>query len=252
MTLFFTVLLYILAGVVIHECFRRYPKAGFGIFLVLPILLTPVWFLKQEADWFFWIKMYSVIGASWLIWILRFTRLKMNRWPFYLAYFIAIVNLSEAILKSFTAFLSIPNILIALSGLALIATLPNWSSIKVDSQKFNDLLWNTPYSWILGYTFWDWILIYLVYPKDVIGHIAVLTAPLVAAAMNRKLYMQARTSTLAFYLMVAATVPELLTNVEIPNHRNEWLALAGSGIAAVWLGFQTFRHFTTKKSKTIQ
>lgn len=235
----FALLTFVIVGLLVHEGFRRFEKLSWFVFLILPILLTPVWFsIQQTTDWFVWIKAYSAIFACSFMLALRFTSLKKKKWPFFVAYAIAVANLFEAITRVLFASTELPNLLIAASGFLLIVTLPFVNSIRVDPRKFNDFYWDTPYSWILGYTIWDWVFVYLAFPKDSAAQVAMLLVPLIASLKNNQLYLQARACTLAFYLMTLLTFPNINKMVLVQNENNYWAALISSILATLWIGFQ--------------
>lgn len=233
---------YAFVGVLVNAGFRRYPKISCFVFVALPIFLIPFWFIEQEkTDWFIWAKMYAILAGTWLILAVRTTSIKEKKWPFYLLYAIGWVNFIEAILRTFSSAWEITNIVIGLSGFLLIALLPRPHSISVAPGNKGDLLWPTPYSWIIGYTIWDAVFVSLVFPLSSLVQIPLLAAPVISSLRNPKLYIQARGCTLSFFLMVAIAFPITSEIVYIEDLTNYWVLCIGATVAALWIGLSALR-----------
>ena len=247
--LIFIYLIFVLVGVMIHEVFRRYPKTSIGIFLVLPVLLTPLWVSRSlQGDWFFWVKIYSALSLSVAILGMKFTHARTRKWFFYMIYIASLLNILEATVKALTASLAVLNILIGLTGLLLIVTLPPTRFMEIRSQKYCDFYWDIPYTWIFAYTLWGWIFIYLILPVCFIAQTAILMAPLIVALVNRKLYAQARVSSLAFYLILGFTFPYLSDILKTQVSTNPLVATIASCVVFIWTGCHAIQKFmfTTK------
>lgn len=229
--LFFTV-----ASIGVHEIFRRSSLASWFSFLVLPLLLTPLWLERNaETSWFLWVKNYSVITAVLFLSGIRFiSYLRERTWPYIVIYLFLVLNISEAVVAAFLKGpLGYPN---AVAGLLLIATLPSYKHIKIDRvEGFRDFLWDIPYGWILGYTLWNWVFSFLVIPEFAGYNIAVLGAPLVISLYKRQLWVQARALTLGANLLCGFTFPWIYQTFNTTPWYNETAGLIASTASLLWM-----------------
>lgn len=145
-----------------------------------------------------WVKVYSVIIGACLILLLRTHKLNKLK---YLIYVLLILNISVAVIQGLLCG-NHTSLINALSGILLILTLPKARIISIDPNGCRDLLWNAPYPWIIGYTGWNWIFGIQCLGANYGIAAAVLLAPLVIAYQKKDLWLQARTCTLAFFLII--------------------------------------------------
>lgn len=97
----------------LNEVTRRFKWVGFAAFVVLPIVLTVLWFTvldgKAYKDWFHLAKVYSATAGCIIFWCIRFVggtrkdgtkwRLADKKWFLLLAPLILAVNIVEACLR---------------------------------------------------------------------------------------------------------------------------------------------------------
>jgi hypothetical protein len=238
-----------LFGFVAIELLRRLALFAWICFLLIPIVMLPYWVSQNTGiDWFFWLKIYSMfLSCCWLL-LLRYTSLKNHRWAFALIYAALMINMSEAIFRGFlTGY--IPNILDACAGLLLLITIPPLRLVTISPEKNRDLLWDAPLAWMLGFTLWDTVFMYLTFPGSFGRTFASLVSPLLTALFfNRKLWIQGRAFVLAFFLEIAFTFPHAGDLLNMPCQKHpiwEW----GLSIAScLWMAVYTFGHFRGKKA----
>ncbi|MGI5985929.1 MAG: hypothetical protein GXY01_01340 [Clostridiales bacterium] len=98
-----------------NEFTRRFKWVGFAAFVVLPIVLTVMWFTvldgKAYKDWFHLAKVYSSTAGCIIFWCIRFVggtkkdgtkwRLADKKWFLCLAPLILAVNIAEACARDF-------------------------------------------------------------------------------------------------------------------------------------------------------
>lgn len=183
-----------------NEVARRWKWAGFVSFIVLPILLSALWFtVLQETtytDWFHLAKVYSATAGSIGFWLIRHLRKKDKKtgqvtWrladskvalcfpPFILA-----VNIIEACVRDFqvgmsywmvnsgpiegevTGVLGGPwNYMNAIAGILNIIAITGWFGIvirrKTKTDQSRDMLWpDMLWFWIIAYDLWNFTYTY--------------------------------------------------------------------------------------------
>ena len=124
-----------------NEIARRYKVAPYLIFIVLPILLTPLW-LNSGLGWFRIAKLYSVLIGATMITLYRFNfGLKNHKWLAYVIIAFLGVNIFEACAQDWSQ-PDLPNKLSAIAGILNISTmLYLWSTMRIDTEKPHDMLW---------------------------------------------------------------------------------------------------------------
>ena len=195
---------------VTEEFFRRYPKLTLVLFVVIPILLVPYWRLGGVVGWFPWVKGVSIMAGVVLIVLFRITKLgtaKFGRWSIYL---FLVINILEAVLKDVMAG-SVANYLNAAAGILIIMTLNRVNTIHIDTNgRYKDLHWgDMSLAWIIGYTLWNWVFIYLHYTPNSIHHLAILSSALVIAFVDKDRWLQTRAITLGMYFILSISILHL-------------------------------------------
>ena len=204
------VLLAFLGLLITQEIFHRYARFSLWFFSIASIIFFPCWILLIGVeDWFAWLKVLSVAIGIIVLSVLRTTNLGNTKWCQWIVYVFLVVNILEAITKDVISG-SIANYLNAIAGFLLVATLSKIQTIHID-KKFKDLHWGSmTLSWIIGYTLWNWVFVYLNYGfQSSILHIAVLESALVVAFVDKERWLQARVFTLGTYFMMMHAVPHL-------------------------------------------
>ena len=105
-----------------NELARRYKVAPYLIFILLPIVLTPIW-LDSGLGWFRIAKLYSVLIGAIMITLYRFNfGLKKHKWLAYVIIFFLAVNIFEAVTQDWSQ-PDLPNKLSAIAGILNISTM---------------------------------------------------------------------------------------------------------------------------------
>ena len=234
-----------LSGILAHEAFRRFPKTSSLFFLALPCFLLPLWIERNpDLDLFFWIKAFTMIASVGIILALRLYPPETKKWIYLLIYGVVILNILEVDARLADA-LSSPRLLNALAGLMLIASLPPFRSLRVEKERFHSLLWDVPYPWILGYSFFVCLFMNSMFPNSTIRVIPGLLAPLAVSLFNRQLFFQARGVTLCFYLIFVLTWPSS-EGILVPpaGWQNPTIELALSIFSFAWILVYTIYRYS--------
>ena len=225
-----------------NEITRRFKWVGFAAFVVLPIVLTVMWFtvLKDTAymDWFHLAKVYSSTAGCIFFWCIRFVggtkkdgskwRLADKKWFLFLAPLILAINILEACVRDFqigAMNLTIPtvvdglkvisgpwNYMNGIAGLLNIVTITGWFGIvikkKTKTDGSHDMLWpDMLWFWIIAYDLWNFAYTYNCIPSHAwYAGLALLIAPtLCAFTVGKGAWLQHRAATLALWCMFAQT-----------------------------------------------
>jgi hypothetical protein len=196
------VVLMFIGLLIADSLFRHFKLLTMVVFLILPVILLPVWVLEYQFNWFFWVKMFSVTFGISLLFVCGNTRFSQSRWIYSAIWLAFAINIAEAMLYDILASNSLQFINV-LTGCVLIATLPGPGTMKIDqTTPIHDFSWDISYGWIVTYTLWNWIFVYGNWPgMGARHHIAVLGASLFIALFNRTLWAEARAFTLGTYFM---------------------------------------------------
>jgi len=190
-----------------QEALRRANRwAVWGVFLLIPLLLTPYWIRVNELGLFSWFKYYTVFFCVCWGTALRFTSLGNRAWARSTIPLLLAVNILEAVVLDLVSHGS-AHALNAAAGLLLIATMPyGRNSARIDSANcYRDLLYGISQQWVIGYTLWNWTFVYLNYPSLTGHHTAVLAAGLIVGMNHPGRWSQTRASTLGVNLLFTAT-----------------------------------------------
>lgn len=217
-----------------QEVLRHVGKwALLGLFLGVPLVLTPYWRVVNDFDVFVWIKIYTMMfSVGWGV-LLRFTPLGQHRWAGNTIALLFAANILEATAVDAGTW-GLAHTLNAVAGLLLVVTLPFGSqTLQIDeTRRSRDLLFGVSRGWLIGYTLWNWTFVYLNYPAFVGHHTAVLLSALIVGLMNPRLWTQARGCTLALNLLVMATINhDMITWLDTSIWFNDRLALGAAGVA---------------------
>ena len=231
----------------LNELTRRFKVLGFAFFVVLPAVLSVLWFtvLKESTytDWFHLMKVYSSTAGCigfWCIRHLKGTRKDGTTWrladsrialcfpPLILA-----INILEACARDIEVGMSYAvmsldktadspvmlmggpwNYMNAIAGVLNIITITGWFGIcirkatKKDGSR--DMLWpDMLWFWIVAYDLWNFAYTYNCLPNHSwYCGLALLLAPtLCAFTVGKGAWLQHRAQTLALWCMFAQTFP---------------------------------------------
>jgi hypothetical protein len=238
----------------VQEFFRRTGKgAAWGCFLVLPSLLTASWDIVGPWGLFPWVKTYSMLVlACWLTGV-RFTALGLRRWARFGAIVLAALNILEAIVKDLSG--GCPaHYLNAASGVFLLVTFPfRLDAVEIDTGGGQrDIHYNgLSRLWIVGYTLWNGVFVYLNYPALTGHELAVLASALAVGLVEPRRWGQARVYTLATDLLLLAIFPWLRTGWWMDT--SSWSSPLGEGLVPaanlVFMALYTARFATASLSR---
>ena len=231
-----------------QEVLRRRGKwFGWCLFFVIPILLSPYWFQHNtDVGLFPWLKLYTIaFSVSWLT-ALRFTAFGERAGARLCMLLLLVFNIVEALAQdAFGGHLA--HYLVLLSGILLIFTLPRpLSAVQIDiAGPYRDLHFRgMTRTWIVEYTAWNGVFLFLNFPFVAGYQFAVLGAALLVGLYDPQLWLQARGYTLGISLLLLATFREPLLRWTDTSHwthpdREDLAAAVCLGIAAGY----TYRYF---------
>lgn len=233
----------------LNEITRRFKYIGFFCFVILPIILSSLWFtvLKDTTytDWFHLAKVYSSTAGCIGFWCIKYVkgrdkktgkewRLADKKWILCFPPLILAINIAEAVSRDFEVGLNYfgggnladeamyvlggPwNFLNGIAGILNIITITGWFGIclreKTTKDGSMDMLWpDMLWFWIIAYDLWNFDYTYNCLP----GHawycgFALLLAPTVCAfTIGKGAWLQHRAQTLALWCMFAQTFPAFI------------------------------------------
>lgn len=242
-------LVWILVFVVLfalNEVSRRFKIMGFVCFIVLPVILSVLWFTVLSdttyTDWFHLAKVYSSTAGCIGFWCIRHLegtnkktgkkwRLADNKIALCFPPLILAINIMEAVIRDLEVGMNYVgggtlvddaqfvvggpwNYMNAIAGIINIITITGWFGICIRkaSAKDNskDMLWpDMLWFWIIAYDLWNFAYTYNCLP----GHawycgLALLLAPTICAfTVGKGAWLQHRAQTLALWCMFAQTFP---------------------------------------------
>jgi hypothetical protein len=210
-----------------------------GVFVAVPLALTPYWVSANTFDPFVWVKIYSIfICVGWGT-LVRFTCVGERPWARRAIPVLVAVNILEATAVDLMAH-GLAHGVNAVAGLMLVATLPfGRDDVRVDTDgRCRDLRVPTSRGWVIGYVLWNWAFVLLNYPELAGHHAAVLAAGLIVGVVDPARWTQTRGATLGVNLMAMATCDAPMRAwLETSSWADPRLALvAASGAAVVALG----------------
>jgi hypothetical protein len=221
-----------------QEALRRSTRwVVWGIFLGIPLILTPYWIQVNELGLFSWFKYYTVFFCVCWGTALRFTSLGNRAWARSTIALLLAMNILEAVVVDLVGHGS-GHALNAAAGSLLIVTLPfGANSTRIDSAScYRDLLYGTGRRWVIGYTLWNWAFVYLNYPSLTGHHTAVLAAGWIVAMIDPRRWGQTRASTLGISLLFTATFyNDMVAWMDTSNWFDERFGIIAAGIALVFI-----------------
>ncbi|WP_373485076.1 DUF5692 family protein [Acetobacterium malicum] len=242
-------LIVFIALFVFNEVARRWKYVGFFCFVILPIILSSLWFTVLRdtiyTDWFHLAKVYSATAGCIGFWCIRHVKWKSKatgkerrladvKWVLTFPALILAINIIEAVSRDFQIGMQYAgggiladeamyvlggswNYMNGIAGILNIITITGWFGICIKKQTAKDgskdMLWpDMLWFWIIAYDLWNFAYTYNCLP----GHawycgFALLLAPtLCAFTVGKGAWLQHRAQTLAIWCMFAQTFPAFI------------------------------------------
>lgn len=258
----------------LNEIARSSKLGSIALFMALPVVLTPIWFIYGDPEltsWFHWVKVYSALAGSIIYMVIRFTDFH-ERHPWYLTLVpgILALNITEAVIREFQVgimgfeglvdgmyYISGGwNYVNAIAGILNILLISGWIGIfATRGRKKIDMIWpDQTKLWIIAYGIWNISYVYSCAPGNSFysGFALNIAATVPALLWAKGTWMQNRAQTLSFWMMWVMTMPAFFAvgsqfNVAVSyNPVANWtLALISLGlnlILAVWQVAKIIKH----------
>ncbi len=232
-----------------NELARRFKIFGFLCFIVLPTVLSVLWFtiLKDTTytDWFHLAKVYSSTAGCIGFWLIRHLhgrnkktgkewRLADNKIALCFPPLILAINILEAVARDLQVGLQYAgggiladdgmyvlggswNYMNAIAGILNIITITGWFGIcirkKTKQDGSMDMLWpDMLWFWIIAYDLWNFAYTYNCLPAHAwyCGFALLLAPTLCAFTVGKGAWLQHRAQTLALWCMFAQTFPAFI------------------------------------------
>lgn len=223
-----------------------------GVFLLMPVLLTPYWIRINELGLFSWFKFYTVFFCVCWGTALRFTWLGRRPWARATIALLLAANIAEAVTVDLVGH-GAAHIVNAAAGLLLIATMPyGKQTTRIDSAgRYRDLRYTMSRRWVIGYTLWNWTFVYLNYPALAGHHAAVLAAGLIVAMVHPRRWAQTRASTLGVSLLLTATCyREMVAWMDTSTWFSEPVATLAALLTLAYMGGYAARFWRPRVART--
>ena len=255
LALFYVLVLFVLLAF-LQELFHRYAKFALVLFSIASIIFFPCWVLLIGVeDWFLYVKSLSIMAGIILLTLFRVTNWKIQKLVPWFVYIFLVVNILEAVVKD-AGTGHIPNVLNAIAGLLLIATLNGIDTIRIKTEeKYKDLVWGSmTAAWIIGYTLWNWVFVYLNFVQGSANHLAVLASALIIIFVSKERWLQARVVTLGTYFLAIHLLPRLNANPLISVYDEQFgfiVALIAFGFMLAYTMFYVRNTLLERKEKGV-
>ncbi len=236
--------------VAVLEANRRSAALTWALFGVAPVLLLPWWIHHAPHSVFGWVKVYSVAGALVLLNGLRHTRLGERRWAFHAVHLFLLVNILEAVALG-AASGGLWDLANAGTGVLLMLTLPGARTIRVlEDSAHQDVAYDIPRIWIVGYTVWNVALILLENHAHIGMHGAILGVALVIGLARPELWFQARAYTLGTFLLLFFTYKPGFIPLRPPGPGSESVAVAWVVVGLVSMVLHTAQRLFARRRRS--
>ncbi len=230
---------------VLNEVSRRSKLTGFLCFVILPAVLSVLWFTvlrdKTYLDWFHLVKVYSSTAGCIGFWCIRFIKgkdkagkewkLSENKWALCFPPLILSINILEAVARDFQVGSQYSmagggmladeamhviggswNYMNGIAGLLNIVTITGWFGIvlrkKTKSDGSKDMLWpDMLWFWIIAYDLWNLSYCYncISTRSMYAGFILLLSCTISEFVLKKGAWLQHRAQTLALWAMFSIT-----------------------------------------------
>jgi hypothetical protein len=274
----------------LNEATRRWKYVGFFCFVVLPTVLSIVWFTVLRdttyTDWFHLAKVYSATAGCIGFWCIRHLkgrnkatgkewRLSENKWALCFPPLILAINILEAVARDIQVGLMYRgggiladdamyvlggswNFMNGIAGILNIITITGWVGItirkKTAKDGSQDMLWpDMLWFWIIAYDLWNFAYTYNCLPAHswYCGFALLLAPTLCAFTVGKGAWLQHRAHTLALWCMFAQTFPSFIDKGAFAVASSyNTDALFGFSFAALVSNIAVFVYMIYKVAKT--
>lgn len=233
----------------LNELTRRYKEVGFLFFIIMPIILSILWFTVLSdttyTDWFHLAKVYSSTAGCIGFWCIRHLhgknkktgkewRLSESRFALCFPPLILAINICEAVVRDIEVGLNYTqggmladeamyvlggpwNFMNAAAGIINIIAISGWFGIcirkKTEKDGSQDMLWpDMMWFWIVAYDIWNFAYTYNCLPGHAwyCGFVLLLVPTVCAFTIGKGAWLQHRAHTLALWCMFAQTFPAFI------------------------------------------
>jgi len=217
--------------------FSRYRGAAWAFYAALPMVLTPWWMFYYAHALFMWVKLYTMLAAAIYFLCIRFTHVGEQPWIARGTRWLMFMNIIEAVIQNLVSGVQQPKtayLLNAAAGVVLMLSFPRGPIVRVEEGPHRRLLADVPYAWVVGYTLWNGLFVYLEWPDYIGIQCAIHLPALLYCLWQRQLWIQARAFSLAAYLMVHFSLGPYMDKLALEPTASEPLRLIWSVISLVW------------------
>jgi len=219
----------------LNEVTRRSKEAGFLCFIIMPIILSILWFTVLSdttyTDWFHLAKVYSSTAGCIGFWCIRHLhgenkntgkewRLSDSRFALCFPPLILAINICEAVVRDIEVGLNYAQggfladeAMYVLGGPWNFMTISGWVGIYVSKDKSKDMIWpDQLWFWIIAYDLWNFAYVYncIADHSFYAGAILLLSCTIPAFFIKKGAWLQHRAHTLALWCMFAQTFPSFI------------------------------------------
>ncbi|MBN2619240.1 MAG: hypothetical protein JXR64_13090 [Spirochaetales bacterium] len=268
--MFFIVLLSLIG---INQLARMSKIVSFGIFLILPVILTFTLWPKTAAEgssvgtWFAWAKAYSSLAGCLGFMALRYSKkLSKNKFMLMFPPTILSINILEAVIREFELISSNGfldgmiilggpwNIMNGIAGILNIITLSGWVGIIVSKNKSKDMIWpDQLWFWIIAYDLWNFAYVYNCVPDHSFyaGAALLLSCTIPAFFIKKGAWLQHRAQTLGIWMIFVMSYPGFVDTsqyaVKSSHNKNALfiialLSLAANVAVAIYHFYKIFKY----------
>ncbi|WP_197719700.1 DUF5692 family protein [Corynebacterium kutscheri] len=214
----------------LNEIGRRWRKAGWLLFIALPVALTIfVWPHTAGAGsstgtWFHWVKVYSALAGVLGFMALRYhPRLAAKKWALTFPAAILALNIFEACVRDFQVgamnadgmvdgvymISGSWNWMNGIAGLLNLLTICGWTGIIISRDASKDMIWpDMLWFWIIAYDLWNFAYVYNCVGDHSFyaGAALLISCTIPAFYIKRGAWLQHRANTLALWMMFTMAV----------------------------------------------
>ena len=270
----------VIAGLILFNQLARKSKwISFGLFLVLPVVLTFTLWPKTAVEgtsvgtWFAWVKVYSSLAGCLGFMAIRYNKkLSQNKWALMFPPLILSVNILEAVIREFQLvsangfmdgmiIVGGPwNIMNGVAGILNIITLSGWIGIIVSKDKEKDMIWpDVLWFWIIAYDLWNFAYVYNCVPDHSFyaGAALLLSCTIPAFFIKKGAWLQHRAQTLGVWMIFVMSFPNFVDTSKFAvksSHNTTALFIIGGLSLAFNVGVFVYHFYTiyTKKRNPIK